>query len=78
MEENKKPWARIELEYESLIALIQGKHIHLKTPDFCVIIHPPFKGVMLTAEELQKIKFEGMQELLRVINEKGVHTQNVN
>lgn len=78
MGENKKPWASIELEYESLIALIQGKQIHLKTPDFCVIIQPPFKGVLLTMEEVQKIKFEGMAELLRLVNEKGVHIQNVN
>ena len=65
MSENKP--IHIELTYESLIAMLQGKEFHITTPDIYVIFHPPFKGVFITHEQLREIEYTAEKRVLNMI-----------
>lgn len=52
----KKP-IEIKLNYDALIAILQGKNLHIKTFDVHVILHPPFDGTFLTHEQLTELLY---------------------
>jgi hypothetical protein len=47
----------MKLSYEALIAILQGKELHIKTPDVHVILHPPFDGQFLTNEQIRDLLY---------------------
>jgi hypothetical protein len=48
---------KIELPAAAITALFHGKEIHYGlSPELRIIIKPPFKGVFLTHEELERMK----------------------
>lgn len=70
------PPIEIRLTYDSLIALLQGKELHLQTTDKEFIFYPPFNGVFVTHKELAEMKARDTMgvlkflELIRVQKEK--------
>jgi len=64
----------INLTYESLISILQGKELCLMysnpdTPSIYseVIIHPPFNGVFVTHKELENIKYNCQADILNLL-----------
>ena len=65
----------IDITYESLIAILQGKEIHLQTSDEYFIFHPPFKGVFLTHEQLANIKYQSQVDVFNLIDKLQKHEE---
>ena len=65
----------IKLDYESLISLLQGKKLHLETPNVHLVISPPFDGVFLTHEQIDEIKNAERGRILSLLNEAAKHVQ---
>ena len=57
----------INLTYDSLIALLQGKEFHLKSHDLHVVFHPPFDGVFMTHEQLMDLRMGEQARTLNII-----------
>lgn len=58
---------RINLSYEILIGLLQGKEIHLVEGENHIILAPPFDGVFLTREQIQEIQYSSEQRVFEMI-----------
>lgn len=59
----------INLTYESMISLIQGKELHLKTNNIHIIFKPPFDGVFFTHQQLSELRYDERAQVLRLIQE---------
>ena len=68
-EEKEMNRLEIELTYESLIALLQGKEFHLQTPEIHVIFHPPFDGVFMSHDQLRALQYNAQADVFKMIEQ---------
>ncbi len=57
----------LDLTYEMMIAILQGKETHLVTPDMHVVIHPPFDGVFLTHAQIDEMRYQSRVDTLDMV-----------
>lgn len=67
----------IKLNFKSLIAVLQGKELHIKQQGIHVIIHPPFDGVFITQEELQDMRQHELHKTFAILNKRQKHEQKI-
>ena len=72
----------INLTYDTLIALLQGKEIHLIhyiNDDECeeYIFIPPFDGVFMTHDAIDHIKYNAQVELFKFLDTVSEYQENV-
>jgi hypothetical protein len=65
----------IKLTYESLIALLQGKELHLDAMDYHFIFQSPFDGVFVTHEQLMQMRYQDQMGVLNFLKELGTHKE---
>jgi len=65
----------IKLTPKSLIALLQGKDLHLVTEEIHVIIKPPFDGVFMTHKELDQVRHNSEMGVFNTIEKVQKYTQ---
>ena len=75
--------SEINLTYDTLIALLQGKEIHLVhyiNDNECeeYIFIPPFDGVFMTHDSIHRIKFNAQIELLDFIDKLSEYREDIN
>jgi len=65
----------IKLTYDSMIALIQGKRLHIRTTTEEFVFLPPMEGVFVTHEQLAAMRFSDEMRILNLIKSLADHTQ---
>ena len=53
-----------KLNYESLIALLQGKELHLQTGKEHFIFKPPFDGLFMMHDAIARLRHQNMAGFL--------------
>jgi ABC-type sugar transport system ATPase subunit len=67
----------IKLTYDSMIALIQGKKLHIRTLTEEFVFLPPMEGVFVTHDQLAAMRFSDDLRILNLIKSVADHTQEV-
>jgi hypothetical protein len=67
--------APIHLTFESLVALIQGKKLHVQDGENHFIFLPPTDGVFITHEQLDRIRYQDTMQILEFLHDVGEHKQ---
>lgn len=65
----------IKLTFESLIALIQGKKLHVTNGENSFVFLPPTDGVFVTHEQLAQIRYHDQIGVLNFLKDVGEHKQ---
>ena len=65
----------INIEYESLIALLQGKELHVQNGENHFIFHPPFDGLFVTHDQLDALIHNKQAEILQMLGLIKKHKQ---
>jgi hypothetical protein len=65
----------IKLTFESMIALIQGKELHVVQNDVHFIFLPPTDGVFVTREQLDRMRYNDTMGVLNFLKNVGKHYQ---
>lgn len=71
---------KINLSYEMLIGLLQGKEIRLVEGDNEILLAPPFDGVFLTYDQIREIQYSSEERvftMLQKVLEAQQETHNV-
>ncbi len=67
----------IKLTYDSLIALIQGKKLHIVTSMEHIVLLPPTDGVFVTHDQLNQMRYQDQMGVLTFLKSLTDHTQEV-
>lgn len=59
----------IKLNYDALIAMLQGKDFHIKTPDVHIILRNPSDGMYLTHEQINDMLYRDKAAIFSLISE---------
>ncbi len=65
----------IKLTYDSLIALIQGKKLHVQEGENLFVFLPPTGGVFVTHDQLAQMRMQDTMGVLDMLKELGTHKQ---
>jgi len=65
----------IKLTFESMIALIQGKELHIIKGENHFVFLPPVDGVFVTHEQLAQMRTQDQQGVLNLLKALGDHRQ---
>jgi hypothetical protein len=65
----------MRLEYKSLIALLQGKKLHIQDGEISVTFHPPFDGIFLTHKEIYELEATAERRVLNMVESISNHYQ---
>lgn len=57
----------VKLTYEALINLLQGKEIHIIMDGNEFVILPPFDGVFMTHEEIDRLRHESQNRFFNMV-----------
>ena len=64
-----------KLSYESLIALMQGKDLHVVTQDAHFVFKPPFDGLFITHDEIAQMRYKDQMQSLEQMEKINKHIQ---
>ena len=67
----------IKLTYDSMIALIQGKKLHVTDGENTFIFLPPGDGIFITHDELYQLRYNDSMGALAAIKGMQEHLQRV-
>lgn len=65
----------VKLEYNSLIALLQGKELHVCNGEVDFVFLSPLDGVFMTHEQLAQMRLQDQNQLLGLLKDIEVHEQ---
>jgi hypothetical protein len=71
----KRP-VEIKLSYDSIIGILQGKELHIRTMDNEFIFYPPFDGVFVTHGQLAEMRANDTMGVLNFLHSLGKYTED--